>query len=550
MANFTPTLSSTDPVTGREGKRRRVRSSELKFVICFAGALSILTTLPYVVAYVAPSHGTVFSGVLDHSYDTNNYLAYVHQSESGSWLFHNPMTAEPHRPVFFNLEWLVMGKVGALLHLSPAAAMNFCRVLCVVLMCVAVYWLSSFLFENAFTRKIALVASLAGGGFGWISAVHLLHIRLDSSYFLDLTNANFFPFYWTLRLPHFLASEMFVILGLCCFLRGEFEGRMSDYVISGLCYIAAGTCRPYDMLFLMTSTALFLVQSYFNPRKASQSLAIRAVPIAMCVPVLGYYYWIFKIHPIFRWWSLPGLPGPSPWLLSLGFGMSFLLLPYAVWKIYRNGLSYPGLLMACCLISALVLSYLHSLLHFSFQFATNILVPLVMLALLGLDDSIQAMRAKRVWGTVAVAGILLVNSLTSIALTGQAVVLAVRGEYAIDSGLLAAYRWIDAHAESTDVIFADLYNANMMPQYIRSRVFCGYGNAVRADEKLKDLQNFFAPTTSQEFRENLLRNNPIQYVLLTSAQAESLGRLFESPSSTMVFKNDSAMIFALRPERR
>ncbi len=524
--------------------------AEFQFLMYFIAAMVALTTLPYLTAYLHRSPDKVFSGTLDHSLDTNNYLAYIRESSAGQWLFDNPMTGEPHRPVFFNLEWLLIGKVGSLLHLSPAAAMNFCRVIFLALMCFAVYWLASFLFESPPMRGIALVTCMAGGGFGWIVVVHSLHISLDSSYFLDLTNANLFPFYWALRLPHFLIAETFVVLGLCLLLRGELHGNISNYLGAGVCYMAAGACRPYDMLFLIAATGLFLVLSLFHPRKPKSSIIVRALPILVSAPLLGYYYWIFKLHPIFRWWSLPGQSAPAAWLLVLGFGASCLLLPIAAWRLLREGISNSGLLLFSCLLTAVVFAHMHSLLHFSFQFATNILIPMVMLVLLGLKKPIMNVWSAVPWGRTTISIIVLLNSLTSIALAGQAVLLAAHGEYDYDSRVLAAFSWIDHHSQSRSVVLADFDVANHMPQYTHNHVFCGYINCVNADEKLKALHDFLNPQTANEnlqtaneFREKLLRENHIDLVLLTTSEADTLPSFVQAPFVHEVFRNDAAVIF-------
>src|SRR5581483_9407585 len=175
-----------------------------------------------------------FSGVLQHSADSNNYLAYVHQSQSGQWLFYNPMTAESHAAVFFNLEWLAIGKLAWLLRISPAAATNVLRICFIALMSYGVYWLSSFFLCTRLVRRIALIVIMTGGGFGWIAAVHLLHVKLDSSYFIDLSNGNLFPFYWALKLPHFMFSETCAVFGFCFFFRVERRATMSNYWVAGL----------------------------------------------------------------------------------------------------------------------------------------------------------------------------------------------------------------------------------------------------------------------------------------------------------------------------
>jgi hypothetical protein len=528
-----------------------IQRSEFKFLIVFTLALSILTTLPYMAGHLASFPGTVYTDLLGHSFDTNNYLAYARQAASGKWLFRNPMTAEPHRDVFFNIEWLVIGKLSFLLHVPLAFAMNIVRLLSLGLMCFAVYWLSSFLFCSTFIRRVALVAALAGGGFGWLSGLRLLHIPIDSSYFLDLSDPNLFPFYWALKLPHFLVSEAFVVLGLCFFLCAERSRRTFHSIAAGLCYMIAGACRPYDMLFLMAATTLFLAISLWNRRELSWRITLRALPVVMCLPLLGYYYWIFKIHPIFRWWSLPGNPAPSAWLLALGFGMTFLFLPLSAWRLRRGGLGEPGRLMLCCLLIAILFAYSHHLLHFFFQFATNILVPLVMLVLLGLEKPIAEWRENWHWASTGLVAILVVNSFTSIALVGQAALLAARGDFRVDAQLLDSYSWLNAHSRANDVVLADFDNSNSLPQYTHNVVFCGYNNAVRFDDKLKDVQQFLDPKTPNAFRKQLIQQSAIQFVLLTGDEERQFTQMQiaqetfdEAPFGREIFRNHAAIIFS------
>lgn len=495
--------------------------SDISFLFCFALSLSVVTSLPYAAGHVTHFPGTVFTDNLGHSFDTNNYLAYIHQSASGEWLFRNPMTVEQHRADFFNGEWLAIGKLSLLMHVSPAVGMNIARILCLISMCVAVYWLSSFGFGSVFIRRIALVACMAGGGFGWLAALHLLHIPLDSSYFLDLTNGNLFPFYWALKLPHFLISELFVVLGLCLFLCAERHRSTRYYTGAGVCYLFAGSCRPYDMLFLMASTGAFLVVCRLLHPNLQWQIVRRSIPIVMCMPLLAYYYWIFKIHPIFRWWSIPGRPAPSVWLLALGYGFTFVFLVLSVWRVKRWELGEFGRLMLCCLITAALSAYAHRLLHFSFQFATNLLIPLVMIVLVGLKPSV-IWEEKRRWARTFILALLAVNSFTSVALAGQVFVLAMRGEFRVSAQSLEAYSWLDGHSDPNDVVFADFEIANQIPQYTHNRVFCGYDNAVNFDDKLRELQQFLDPKTSVEFREQLIQQNAIQFILLTPAEERAI----------------------------
>ena len=538
--------TSADKVSGSAPPLLSFSSSEFRFVAAFAIILCVLTSLPYWAARRAVIPGKVFTGLLVQSFDSNNYLAYSRQAADGQWLFRNPMTPEPHEPVFFNLEWLLIGKVASVLHVSLTDATDILRIVSIAGMCFGVYWLSIYVLQNAFMRRLALVAIMAGGGFGWIVAVHLIGVRLNSSFFLDLTNANLFPFYWELKLAHFLISETFIVLGLAFFLCAERNKQAVHYVGAGLCYMAAGTCRPYDMLFAMASTVLYLGWSFWSQPDRRSSLVLRATPVIMCVPLLGYFLWLFKIHPVFRWWTIAGNPAPPAWLLAWSFGPSFFLLLVAAWRLRRGGLTDSGIFMLSCFVTAVVLAHLHGIFHFAFQFATNILLPMVMLVLLGLESAIMAWsdRSTKV-ATISVTGLLFLNSLTSLALTGQAVVLARRGEFHTDAAKMAVYSWLDQHSQKNDVVLADLDIANEIPQYTRDVVFCGYGNAVDFARKTRQLKQFLDPATGNAFRQDLIRQYGIRFVLLTTTEEHAAPTLAEATFVKEIFRNSAAVIYAV-----
>lgn len=518
-----------------------VSRAELRFVTLLFLLLSLVTSAPYLLGWHLSFPNQVFTGVLEHSFDANNYLAYVAQARSGDWLFYNPMTAEPHRAVFFNFEWLMMGKIARWFQVTLPAATNLVRLLFVALLTYAVYWYSSFFLYSMLVRRIGLVMIMLGGGFGWIAAVHLLHIPLNSSYFIDLSNANLFPFYWILKLPHFLVSATFGVLGLCFFLRAEQHRSSRHYCAAGLFFALAGTCRPYDMLYLMLATSLYLVCD--SSRKHSfKFIFLRLLPNFICLPVLAYYYWIFTIHPVFRWWSLPGGPGPAPWLLMTGFGITSLLLLISIPKFLRRGPDDRSLFLYSAVFTAITLSYLHIFLHFAFQFATNILIPLVLLVLLHWEDSIcQLHRSRR--GRVLVAVALLFNSLTAIALTGNSWLLVKRGDFRIDANLLQAYAWLDSHSDPHEIILADYQNSNLLPQYTHNRVFCGYYNAVHFSDKSKALDLFFSANPKESARLELLTSNNIHFILTSGAEAQVFYSLAEHNPITEVFHNKSVQVF-------
>jgi len=225
--------------------------------------------------------------------------------------------------------------------------------------------------------------------------------------------------------------------------------------------------------------------------------------------------------------------------------MTFVFLLFSAWRLRRGGLGEAGRFMLCCLLTAILLAHVHRVLHFSFQFATNILVPMVMIVLIGLEKPITEWKESRRWGSAGIIALLVVNSFTSIALAGQDVLLVTQGDFRADSRLLEAYSWLNVHSRANDVILADFDNSNHIPQYAHDNVFCGYDNAVHFDDKVKALQQFLDPKTSNEFREHLIQQNAIQFVLLTAAEARELGVLGEAPFLKEAFRNNAAVIFSV-----
>ena len=53
-----------------------IARSEVKFLAFFTLALCLVTTLPYAAGHLVSVPGTVFTDVLEHGIDSNNYLAY------------------------------------------------------------------------------------------------------------------------------------------------------------------------------------------------------------------------------------------------------------------------------------------------------------------------------------------------------------------------------------------------------------------------------------------------------------------------------------------
>ena len=175
--------------------------------------------------------------------------------------------------------------------------------------------------------------------------------------------------------------------------------------------------------------------------------------------------------------------------------------------------------------------------------------PLVIVVLAGSEDILRKARRQWRWAGAAIIALIFVNSLTSIALLGQALIQVKKGDFRSDQNLLAAYWWLDEHSQPDDLVFADFENSNHIPRYTHNRVFCGYLNTVKLIEKGRAGNEFLRPGASDNFRERLVRENGIRFVLLTTGEEKALNNGTRTTPFKEVFRNDASVIFRVSDAR-
>ena len=378
----------------------RVNPREFGFVGSSALGLALVTSIPYALGHVISRSGSRFNGNLVFDADMNSYFAFVRQSAAGQWLFHNAMTPEPHQPVFFNLEWLVVGKLASLLGNSVELAFQVERLVSIFLLCFGLYWLCCFLFSTVLMRRLVFAAVSLGGGFGWLLYVPGLGGRLPETAFLD-TYAGIHPFFWMLLQPHFLIAQALAVFTLCFILRAESRGTASDYVLAALCCVLAGSMRPFEMLYLVAAIfSYILVRTVREGASRSPSrLLLRSLVLLVPLPLLLYYVWLFTVHPVFRWWGVQNIaPPPGVPNLVASLGLAVILLTVGLGKLLESGkLPPPHLLIVCCFVASLALIYSYPLLTFTFQFTTTLLIPTVLLGAMTLEMRLVSWARRFHW---------------------------------------------------------------------------------------------------------------------------------------------------------
>jgi hypothetical protein len=495
-----------------------------------------------------PFQHSQFNGHLTFDDDSNAYYAFMNQSKAGQWLFYNPFTPEKHKAVFFNLEFLIVGKLAALTGISLEVAVQIVRIFSIFVLCFSFYWLSSFLFTTSLMRRIVFIMVMLGGGFGWLCSIPYVDSHFRSLFYDNFAGVH--PFFSMLLAPHFLIAQAFAVLTLCLFMRAEHSRLQKDYVLAALCCLIVGTLRPYDLLYLMTAFTLYIIVTGLNKTSSFFSHSYpRLLVIIVPLPLIAYYLWLFKVHPVFRWWSIQGkTPPPFPSCLVISLGISFVLLVFGMvnWGGFKEK-APSHTLITCCFFSSMVLIYSYPALLFALQFSTTLLIPTVLVGTMKIERTLVSMVRHSKWVYVGITALLVVNSLTSFNLLRRYIRDVYQGKHRTETKLLTVYQWLDNHSEPQEIVLAtSLTIANQIPRYTHNTTFCGWHfNTVNFNEKKAMFDKFFKVETSDTFRKDFLKNFNIRYIFFSTDKPYSNTSMDPRmlPFLKEIFRNDIAIIY-------
>jgi hypothetical protein len=331
-----------------------------------------LAALPHLRAVVAPPRGQSYVGTFLSREDFYNYLGYVQQGEDGRWLFENKLEIRPQRPVLFNLEWWLVGRLSALLGRRPLAAFWLLGLLATAaLIAAADRWLRLAGLAGALRARALLLVFLGGG----LGGLRYLLLGPPAWHSLDLI-AGLFPFIEVVANPHFVAATALLSWALLAFMRSGSPRAQVTGVVLGT---ALALSRPYDLVLLVGIRGLGVLLG-----EAPAAWLKRLAPLAGLLPVTGYLYWVFYRSGEFGTFFSGYVSFP---LIDLGVALGpALVLVAVVWRPARRGSEGhlpEAHLVAWALLGAFLLAVRP--VGFYFQALVGIGLPLLALAAIGLN---------------------------------------------------------------------------------------------------------------------------------------------------------------------
>lgn len=503
------------------------------FVILWAVALMLLTSLPYLLGYMVQGEDWRFTGFVFGVEDGNSYIAKMTSGSAGAWLFRTPFSAYPQTGVLAFLPYLLLGKLAAppALHEQLVALFHLFRLAGIGLAVWATWDFLGFWLADGMLRRWGVVLATVGGGLGW-----LLTLTGNAAFLGDLPlefySPETFGFLSLYGLPHLAVGRAFLLWALLILARGEANSGWR----AGLLLLGLGLMQPLTAaLTWLILAAVLAVGALWLWWRARAGLAadwgawralLGRVVIAGLVsaPLVGYSVIKFATDPFLQLWTVQNrILSPNPLHYFIAWGWLLPLAAWGGWLLWRaenvQTQADASVMRLLPLVWVLLLPFLaYAPYNLQRRMPEGGFVALVVLALLGLARwQVQSEWARR-WGARGVV----------LPLLPAAVFLLLGGALTVLNPALPLFRPADEvvvfeqlaqTAQPGEVVLTAYETGNALPAWAPLHVVIGHGpESARLDELRPRVAAFYAAETDPQTRRALLREFNIRYVFVGPAE--------------------------------
>jgi len=462
------------------GPPRPFSMRTLAGLLLLAAFVYAVTEIPHVLAYVHAPAGMTFGGALAWAPDQDCYFSFVRQSADGHWLFINRLTSIDHAPAYFNLEWLLVGRVMALFDHSTVWAYHIWRAAGAISVVCGLHALTRVAFVDRRLAWIAMYLGVFGGTFRWIA------IGYD-----ELSSGAESLFGWHLGT-----------------LSTEFG------------YFAA---HPF-------------AQVMTNPHFAGP---LGIFMLAIVAPVFAYTIYIFEVHPIFKYWASQGVDLPTPigaTLAHLGLGGALFALRMLFVKKFPLSSPIERMLLAWL---AAVFFFIHAntipflrFMPYTPQLITSLMPSIILLGVPVIDPGRWRWSSAhpRIWIALLIAmfaleaidGAALVENLTPHGSPDDV-------QLYIPSSEMQGYAWLAREANEEDVVLGVGRTGHRVAKYASVRVVSGHWSVTPNADRMEVLaERFYRDKMSAEQAAAFLAEWRVNWVYFGAGEHRTAEHLMQS----------------------
>lgn len=553
---YTSTQLTEDAVAGAVTRR------EWLFVITTALIVLAITSLPYLYGYWSAPPDKQFMGVVYNIPDHMQYFSWFREfSESN--LSANKLTPEPNAPVFFNLLWWGLARIGGALGIGYAGMYQLLRWVATILFLLLVYRMLSWFFADRLRRMTAFLLILFGAGFGWVLIVMKYTLTNGELIWpLDVYVAEPNTFFSILGSPHFVAAALYMFV-FDLVLRGHAKGQLRYAVYAGLFALFMGWQHAYDLLIVYGVIGAYALLVWLRDRKPPMYLVWSGLIIgAISVWPALYSVLLTSLDPLWEQvlaqFANAGVYTPPLYRLPVLLGLPFLLALFTALRqnpFKLRGVSNNDLFVRGWFWISFVLIYLP--VDYQIHMLNGWQVPIAILATQGIFAYITPALARwfradktptpRLAITTA-AAIILFSALTNIYLLGWRFLDLSRHDYPfyLYRDEVAALRWLAANAASEDVVLSALQVGQYVPAETGAHAFLAHwAQTVDYYGKEATVARFFDAATAEQERLGIVADFGVDYIVYGPAE-RALGayRLDNSKHFRQLFSSGGVGVYA------
>jgi len=485
----------------------------------------ITTALPYWLQVRRAPSGEAFGGIIFAIGDQNTYLMWMRQAAQGQVWWRDLMTADPHEPFYTNLMWLALGRLAG----GPArllVAYHAGRVVFSLALLIALYALLGAVLKSRWERRVGLLLMATGEGLCWV----FFGLNRPGPYGVPLgTEAFAAPelLAWPSMalLPHF-AAALAAMAGVLYFALAAYRRpeRWAVYAATGglLLALLAGF-HVYDVVTVGVVLGAHWVMARRVGKAGPHTLRALLVILAPGVVVTLLVGAMLARSPLGRAWGEANqMLSWSPLAYAAGLGIPLLVALADHRRLFHwREMSLAEMLPPIWLLVNVPLLFTDGLIPFERRLMMGLQIPVVMLAVMNWSRYVVPRWARS--GRVAALAMawLILPALTWPGLALRMNYYATQGDYVSRDFLALAGKL--AELPPGQAVLCRLTPGNWLPRLTGQSVYVGHNELTpQAEGRKEQVQRFFEPSTTDQWRRGLLWESGCNYVLAEGKDREAL----------------------------
>jgi len=545
---------------------KKTEINRLIFVVFLSFFVALLSVSKVIIGALQTTKDAAYLAVGHYFFDYFVYIHHIAQGMRGHWLVDNPYTPFDQSKTFIAFgQYLLMGKLAKIFHWSPYFTFWFFVFVLTVILCLLIFYLIKRLLpnENFFLQISAWLLSIFATPFIKITSIdnHLKIIPYEYWY------APISIFHRFGVLPHQLISTILIILVLLLVDRIisrldslKWSHLLNRTSVVGLLLIFLLTFVPFQVINLMSS---FLIVGwiYFNihllkGRKINILKLIIFLGLILIIVFPTATYIKISIQSIGSFtrasiWEMAQQYYPRFWEFIAVTGPILIFIPFGIKIFFKSTTPLKFLFFFFTFISYI---YFYSSLSLFFgshngRFVNPIVYVLFgVLTILGIKTVADRLTKKPILSigilVVFLGYFLIVTSVIYKSLPGVDVFSYLPKE------LITGIKVIDRYVDNRAVLTSPMVPLGVIvPVIVDRKVYLGNFLATPDyDNKTVIVHQFYEGFMSNERANQLLEENNIGYVILSSLEMRQFGSykvdtLKAYPFLRKIYQNKDVVIF-------